>query len=159
MEESITKLWKDVFNYIKHNFIHPDGVIFLHNLGSFDGFLFINIFLIMLLVSTIIDDKNKFIEISYDHSIIWRDSYRIFPVSLEDGSNIYEKRWRFVGKLSKYRIEFNSLKLFNDPILLKEFIDYSIRDSIALYEALIIAQKIYIKDYNVNITTVHSTSP
>jgi hypothetical protein len=84
--------------------------------------------------------------------------YSLYHWKMASPSNIYEKRWRFVGKLSKYRIEFNSLKLFNDPILLQEFIDYSIRDSIALYEALIIAQKIYITDYNVNITTVHSTS-
>lgn len=39
------------------------------------------------------------------------------------------------GKLSNYNIEFNSFKLFNDPILLQEFIEYSIRDSVALYEA------------------------
>ena len=62
------------------------------------------------------------------------------------------------GKLSKYNIEFNNLKLFNNPNLLKEFINYAIQDSIALYQALETAHKIYINNYNVDITTIYSTS-
>jgi hypothetical protein len=45
------------------------------------------------------------------------------------------------GKISKYNIEYNNLTLFNNPKLLKEFIDYSIQDSVSLYKALEIAHK------------------
>ena len=62
------------------------------------------------------------------------------------------------GKISKYNPEFNNLQLFNKSELLKEFINYLIQDSVSLYKALEIAQQIYIYDYNVDITTIYSTS-
>jgi hypothetical protein len=158
MERAINILFKDVFTYLINNW---QGVIFVHNLGSFDGF-FIYKYLsnyastsnIPDKVNTIIDDKNKFIQISYDNIIIWKDSYRIFPVSLEDLCI----NFGVAGKLSKYNPNFNHLDLFNNSSLLKEFIDYSIQDSLSLFEALTIAQKIYLEKYNVDITTIYSTS-
>lgn len=160
-EEAIIKLWKESFKFLINNY---KGVVFMHNLGGFDG-LFIYKYLCQFAklneVSSLIDDENKFIEISYKNTIIWKDSYRIFQVSLEDLCQIFMKPkgpHHLIGKLSKYRIEFNSFKLFNEPTLLQEFIDYSIRDSVALYEALMIAQDIYLKNYNVDITTICSTA-
>lgn len=136
------------------------NIIILLNLCSFDDF-YIYKYLFNYCceapnnVSTIINDKkNKFIKIYLSNFIIWIDSFRIFPVSLNDLC----KNFGVEGKISKYNIEFNNLTLFNNPKLLKEFIDYSIQDSISLYKALEVAQKIYILNYNVDITTVYSTS-
>jgi DNA polymerase type B, organellar and viral len=154
MVESINTLWKEIFDYLLNNF---KGIIFVHNLGSFDGFYiykYLSNYAEPENVSAIIDDKNKFIQISLNDSIIWRYSFRIFPVSLNDLC----KNFGVDGKYSKYNIEFNNLQLFNNPKLLKEFIDYSIQDSISLYNSLEKAQQIYIIEYNVDITTIYSTS-
>jgi len=70
IDEAINILWKDVFTYLIQNF---NGVIFVHNLGSFDGFFiykYLSNYAKPDKVSTIIDDKNKFIQISYKESII-----------------------------------------------------------------------------------------
>ena len=48
--------------------------------------------------------------------------------------------------------------MFDEPVLLKEFINYSMQDSISLYHALEHAQMIYIINYHVDITTIYSTS-
>jgi len=126
-------------------------------LGSFEG-LYIYKYLSNYAqpenISTIIDDKNKFIQISLNNNIFWKDSFRIFPVSLNDLCKIFGVD----GKLSSYNIKFNNLNLFNNPELLKEFINYSIQDSTALYQALEQTQKIYMIDYQVDITTIYSTS-
>lgn len=154
IDQAIIDLWNNFFDYISHKF---KGVIFVHNLGSFDG-LYIYHYLSNYSkpnkVSTIIDDKNKFIQISLNNEIFWRDSFRIFPVSL----NELCKNFGVDGKLSKYRPEFNDLSLFDNPMLLKEFLDYSTQDAIALHNALEQAQKLYINDYQVDITTIYSTS-
>jgi hypothetical protein len=70
IEKGIDNLWKDVFTYLIKHF---NGVIFVHNLGSFDGFFIykhLSNFAKPDKVSTIIDDKNKFIQISYNDDII-----------------------------------------------------------------------------------------
>jgi uncharacterized protein YprB with RNaseH-like and TPR domain len=70
LENSINNLWKEYFDYIINNF---NGVIFVHNLGAFDGYFIFkhlsNIFK-PTQISSIIDDKNKFIQISLDKKII-----------------------------------------------------------------------------------------
>jgi hypothetical protein len=48
--------------------------------------------------------------------------------------------------------------LFKKPKLLKEFIKYSIQDSVSLYKALETAQNIYLIDYNGDITSIYSTA-
>jgi hypothetical protein len=68
--------------------------------------------------------------------------------------NIFEVK----GKISNYIPEFNNLSLFNNSELLSKFIDYSIQDSISLYNALKKAQEIYLLEHNVDITTIYSTS-
>jgi len=70
IELSIDKLFKDLFDYLLNNF---KGVIFVHNLGSFDGFYiykYLSNYSEPENVSTIIDNKNKFIQISLKDSII-----------------------------------------------------------------------------------------
>src|SRR6267143_5717345 len=57
-----------------------------------------------------------------------------------------------------YNEKFNNLNIFKNDVLLKEFIDYSILDSKALYNALFKAPEIYIEKYCVDITTIFSTS-
>jgi len=79
---------------------------------------------------------------------------RVFPVSLQDLCELFGVK----GKLSKYNIEFNDLSLFFNKELLNQFKEYSIQDSLALYETLKTAQQIYLRDYNVDITSILSTS-
>ena len=63
-------LWKDFLNFIINNSEYFEN-IFTHNLGSFDGY-FIYKELSQILepneISTIIDDKNKFIQIKIFHN-------------------------------------------------------------------------------------------
>jgi len=152
-------LWEEFFNFIINNNEYFNN-IFVHNLGSFDGYFIYkemsNIFKPDE-VSTIIDDKNKFIQIvlkKANFEIIWKDSYRIFPLSLDNLC----KNFMVKGKISKYDIRFNNLDLFKDSNLLNEFKNYSLQDSICLLEALNMAQNIYKIDYNTDITSILSTS-
>jgi hypothetical protein len=62
------------------------------------------------------------------------------------------------GKLSKYNDKFNTLEVFKNDKLLQEFKDYCLQDSIALYETLLEAQFTYVRNYQVDITTILSTS-
>jgi hypothetical protein len=63
-------------------------------------------------ISTIIDKKHSYIQIQ-THALgiplIWKDSYRIFSVSLDS----FCKTMGVPGKTSKYRLLFNSFRLFN----------------------------------------------
>jgi DNA polymerase type B, organellar and viral len=155
---ALNDLWNDFFNFTVSNF--NKEVIFVHNLGGFDGF-----FLYKALsnrfkpeeVSCLIDSYNKFIQITLkidNIKIIWKDSYRIFPVSLDDLCNILG----LPGKTSKYNPEFHKISLFNNEQLLEEFKEYSIQDSKALFNCMINMQNIYLKDYNVDICSILSTS-
>jgi hypothetical protein len=87
-------------------------------------------------------------------NIVWKDSYRIFPVSLNELCKVFKVE----GKLSKYDSKFNSLDLFNDQTMFSKFIEYSIQDSVSLYKALDRAQNIYSKTHSVDITYIFSTS-
>jgi hypothetical protein len=158
---AVKKLWSDYFNFIMNN-KHFFETIFVHNLGSFDGY-----FLYKGLaehfsnhvdgVNTIIDDKNKFIQITLNHNkikIVWKDSYRIFPVSLNELCKVF----KVAGKTGGYDVRFNNLGLFDDKSLLNEFIEYSLQDSIALYNALDRAQTIYSNEHSVDIVSILSTS-
>jgi hypothetical protein len=66
------------------------------------------------------------------------------------------------GKTSTYKKEYNNLNMFKNKYkyLLKDFINYSKQDSIALYNALIKAQRDLIDLHNVdiNINTIVSVS-
>ena len=86
--------------------------------------------------------------------INWKDSYRIYPVSLDDLCKTFNAE----GKLSKYDIKFNDLDLFNNLELLEKFKEYSLQDSVCLLNALINAQDLYFKDHNVDPASILSNS-
>nr|WVH37974.1 DNA polymerase [Fomes fomentarius] len=98
--------------------------------------------IIFILISLKLDDK----------IITFKDSLRIFPVKLNELCNIFNIK----GKTNDYKIEYNSLDLFNNSQLLREFKSYAIQDSKCLYKALLIAQNEYISKYNVDITSIVS---
>jgi hypothetical protein len=62
------------------------------------------------------------------------------------------------GKVSKYKLEYNSIDMFNNHKLLEEFKMYAIQDSIALYNALLEAQNYYSNKYSIDITSILSAS-
>jgi hypothetical protein len=55
------------------------------------------------------------------------------------------------GKISTYNINYNNLNILKKKYLLKDFINYSKQDSVALYNALIKAQKEFIDLHSVDI--------
>jgi len=117
------KLWDEYFYNVISSKI---GIVFMHNLGSFDGYFIYKALSIYAYenkhkVSTIIDQHNKFISITLKtkdgSTIIFKDSFRIFPVSLNQLCNIFHVE----GKVSKYNIKFNTLDVLNNNYLLKKF--------------------------------------
>ena len=60
------------------------------------------------------------------------------------------------GKISGYKEEYNGFQLFKNLELMKDFINYGLQDSVALYNSLAKAQELYFGKYNVDITSVVS---
>lgn len=121
LERGIKELWNNFFDFIISNC--NKQIIFAHNLGNFDGF-----FIYKALsnsfkpeeVSCLIDTHNKFIQITLEKKnlkIVFKDSYRIFQISLNDLCSILS----VTGKTSKYNPEYHNLSLFNNEKLLEEF--------------------------------------
>ena len=159
INKSINDMWTEYVNFM----LTKPGLfeyIFVHNLGSFDGLFLYKGLLNCLdpsMISCIIDDHNKFITITYtngDVKLVWKDSYRIFPVSLDNLCKVFNVS----GKISEYNPEFNQLSLFDNQDLFNQFKDYSLQDSLSLYSALVEAQNLYMKEYQIDITTIFSTS-
>lgn len=158
LDEAINKFWEDYFIFIKNNIKYFTN-IFVHNLGSFDGYFIYKGLtkLFPAFISTIIDNNNKFIQITFKYKklkINWKDSYRIYPVSLDDLC----KTFNVEGKLSKYDNRFINLDLFNNLELLEQFKDYSLQDSVCLLKTLLNAQDLYLRDHNVDPVSILSTS-
>ena len=159
----VIDLFKECVDFIITNNNHFK-TIFVHNLGSFDGIFLYNGLLSIIdikKIETIIDNQNRFILIKYKDiinknkiEIIWKDSFRIFPVSLDDLC----KNFNVLGKISKYDNRFNTIEMFDNFELFNKFIEYSKQDSIALFDALYYAQNVYNLQYKVDITKVFSTS-
>ena len=95
-------------------------------------------------MSTIIDDQNRFIQIVWTGSygfhlnhlrsvgkfkIIFRDSFRIFPISLNDLC----KQFNVKGKTSEYLSDYNDLNIFNPT---RENKYYWLNLQITLYKIL-----------------------
>lgn len=157
----IDLMWNNFFNFIKDNNSDALKTIFVHNLGGFDGvFIFKQLTKLQLpLPPTILmDDSNKYIRISMEFSkdlkVKWVDSYRIFPISLE---NLCET-FGIKGKTQKYDIRFNSFELFNKPTLFKSFKYYAMQDSKCLINALVIAQIENYNKFKIDITSCLSAS-
>jgi hypothetical protein len=155
---AIKDLWNGFFTFILVNCNKNN--IFVHNLGSFDGF-----FLYKGLsnkfapdqISCLIDNHNKFIQITLQVDkvkVIFKDSYRIFPVSLNDLCEILGVK----GKTSTYKPEYHQITLFNNLKLLSEFKEYSLQDSKALFNCMVKLQEMYLTFYNVDICSILSTS-
>jgi DNA polymerase type B, organellar and viral len=108
-------------------------------------------------VTSIMDDSNKFISISCNaltNLIEFKDSLRIFPTSLDNLCKMFAVE----GKLTTYNSLFNNLEFFNNPNLLQEFINYSLQDAKALFEALFNAQTLYFNKFKVDIESIYSTA-
>jgi len=164
-ELAVKTLWTQYFNYLKNVLdnnltIQDKLVIFAHNLGNFDGyFLYKGLMLCYHPdnISSIIDDSNKFISITCNaltDLIEFKDSLRIFPMSLDKLC----KMFGVDGKVMSYNPKFNDLSLFKNHKLLEDFINYSLQDAKALYEALFIAQLTYFDKFKVDIESVYSTA-
>jgi hypothetical protein len=161
LDLAVLDLWKRFFIQF-HNNIKWETTIFMHNLGSFDGYFLYSILLELNKESpnnfeSVIDKDNRFIQISWKNEknhLTWKDSQRIFPVSLDKLCETF-----FVdGKLSKYNPEFNNPNILNNNFKLNNLIDYALQDSISLLEALVTAQYTYMYDYYVDIASIWSTS-
>jgi len=146
-----------------HNKVYSNcSTIFAHNLGSFDGYFIYKALMSHFEcddVSMVVDDQNKFVclQILKDGEIIitFKDSYRIFPVSL----NKLCQSFNVEGKVSDYNSDYSNIhKLFNDISLLKQFKEYALQDTVALYNALRKAQVEYFEKFQVDISTIYSTS-
>lgn len=91
----------------------------------------------------------------YKTTVKFLDSYRIFPISLNELCKIFGVS----GKSMKYdKDKFHTISLFQNPEVFKVFKEYSIQDSVALCKALELAQSNYWSNYNVDITTIVSAS-
>ncbi len=153
---AVNKLWRAYFEYIIKN---EHELIFAHNLGNFDGYYLYKALLNIydpIIVQCLIDDNKTFISISLNinnNKIVWKDSIRIFPVSLDKLCQIFNVE----GKLISYNMKFNDLSLFNNTKLWGLFKKYALQDSIALFKALYTAQVLYHNDYKVDITSIYSS--
>ena len=81
--------------------------------GGFDG-LYLFKYLTKVLsfeVDALIDNNNKFIQITYK-KIKFIDSYRMFPIKLDDLAKVFN----VPGKTSQYNNKFNDFSLFKDHI-------------------------------------------
>lgn len=161
LDTAVKDMWIDFFNDIsnRRNELH-NPVIFVHNIGKFDG-----IFIFQALIKyfdssslkTILDDEKSFIQITVTikgQIITFKESYRIFPVGLNDLCKIFNVD----GKLQPYNRIFQSTRFFDNKKLLDNFISYGLRDSTALFQCLEQAHKIYLEKYNVDIASIVSTS-
>ena len=171
-QQAINNLWSEFFIYLEEIIFvkHPLITIFAHNLGSFDGYFIYKQLSLFVKnnpisdeeegtmrmnsdISTLLDKHKKFITIKY-RGITFKDSYRLFPVSLANLCKITNTK----GKIAAYDPLYNEIGSFKDEVKLHSFIKYAEQDSKALYDSLIKLQDIYLEKYKVNITTVFSTS-
>lgn len=163
-ETALKQLWKEYFNYLDEVFRNEDSItskltIFAHNLGNFDGYFLYKALLNhypIKNVNSLIDERNKFISITIDGfpHIEWKDSFRIFTMSLDKLCKMFGVE----GKLSGYNPKFRNLDFFNDSILLNEFIEYSKQDALALFKAFRSAQNLYWNSFKVDPESIYSTS-
>ena len=163
-ELAVKQLWSKYFSYLEDVVnteitIVDKLTIFAHNLGGFDGYFLYKGLLNHYSpehISSLIDDTNTFISIKNNGVplIEWKDSLRIFPISLDKLC----KMFLVEGKVMPYSKHFNNIDLFNHKQILESFIAYSKQDAKALYEALNAAQFIFFDKFKVDIETVYSTA-
>jgi DNA polymerase type B, organellar and viral len=163
-EKALSKFWKSFWNSVNKiclNEGHNKVTFMVHNLGKFDGSFLIKGLMYAVdynLVKTLIDNQHKFITISAplkNVKIVLRDSYRIFPVSLQELCSVFKVK----GKFGKYNQEFNKLSILKtgNP-LHKQFLSYARQDSFALLQAMSKAQNIYFEKHKIDICSIVSTA-
>jgi hypothetical protein len=167
---AVSNLFKEYLEFMESQ--KKSYIIYAHNLGGYDGYLLYKNFLLLDVskinnFKSLIDGDHKFISIDYRYkyktprmkkssaiTLTWKDSMRIFPGSLDSVC----KQFNVVGKISKYDLRFNSISMFDNVEILEKFKEYSLQDSVALYDALIAAQKLYFDKYKVDICEIYSTA-
>jgi hypothetical protein len=162
--KAVHLLFKEYLDFMLS--LKKDYIIFAHNLGGYDGYFLYKEFITLVKdlddLSCKLDPSNKFISITMLNleeednlsTLTWKDSLRIFPGSLDSIC----KQFNVEGKISKYNPEYNTIELFNKPELFEEFKEYSLQDSISLYNALMNAQKLYMDNYQIDICNTVSTA-
>ena len=106
-------LFKDFYIFINNNSINFKN-LFAHNLGSFDGYIIYKYLLKIIeynKINALIDHQNKFISINLNLTTktIIKDSYRIFPVSLQQLCQVFN----IEGKLNNYNLEYNNINILD----------------------------------------------
>lgn len=152
---AVNNLWKQYFYYIINQ---GDKLILAHNLGNFDGYFLYKALVNYFdprMVECLIDDSKSFISIKLlsDNKIEWKDSCRLFPMSLDKLCNLFGG----IGKLVPYNSKFNDISLFNNPKSFGLFKKYALQDAVALFESITMAQITYFNKFKVDITTVVSS--
>jgi hypothetical protein len=118
---AVKQLWFKYFDSLISEVVSLGLVkvtIFAHNLGDFDGYFSFKGLLNNYNpenISSIIDHSNSFISITWKDKVTieWKDSLRIFPMSLDKLCELFT----VTGKLIPYDIRFNDISLFNNPRL------------------------------------------
>ena len=154
--KTVIDMFKELFKFIELN-LHPKTIIFVHNLGAFDGYFIFKYATIIYDVDTvksIIDPQNKFILISIKH-IVFKDSFRIFSISLNSLCDVFNNG---VGKTSAYNPNFNTIEVLTNQTLKKEFIKYADNDSLVLYNCMLNATILYKDKYDVDLSKTVSMS-
>jgi hypothetical protein len=157
--KGINKLWAEFVNYLLNNITRIEyQTIFIHNLGGFDGY-FIFKYLTAFQpenIKTLIDEQNRFILIVWKINKIkikFLDSYRIFPVSLNELADKFDVQ----GKLNLYKSNYNNINILDPQDCNNtEFIEYAKQDSKTLFDALINAQSYYLDTFSSDITDIVS---
>nr|YP_010462017.1 DNA polymerase [Hericium erinaceus]UUF93971.1 DNA polymerase [Hericium erinaceus] len=161
IDQAVNKLFLEFYTEVS-SLKRKNWTIFTHNLGSFDGyFIYKTLFELpdidITKINTIVDNRNQFITINanvLNCKLVWKDSMRIFPVSLNELCKVF----KVDGKFTTYKKEFNNKEMFKNNDLLIEFKKYAEQDSFCLLDALMKAQQIYIDKYEIDITSILSTS-
>lgn len=173
MREAVKAMFINYLRFCEENKLRH---FMVHNLGAFDGlFLFKSLFDYFKpnKIKPLLDSDHRFIDIQAEYTdgtkIQWKDSFRIFPVSLNDLC----LNFGVEGKTGNYSLEFNDLDLFINghnkgtslmgrptakTKLLNMFKEYSLADSISLLKALLVAQNQYFEEFNVDILNIYSTA-
>jgi hypothetical protein len=156
LEKMVKDLWKRFFIEYRRREIGGDNITcFMHNLGNFDGyFLLLGITEVQKYsTKTTIDQDNNFVEISNKENLgtTFKDSLRLCDVPLNQlCDNLY-----IPGKLGgKYDNKINNPEILKDPILIKNFIEYGIQDTMSLYKVLDLLQNKYLSKYYVDICDI-----
>jgi hypothetical protein len=171
LKAAVQQMFNRYLDYCKE---HKLEHFLVHNLGAFDGlFLFKALFdyFPANLIKPLMDADHRFIHIQAQfpegRKIEWRDSFRIFPVGLNDLC----ANFGVEGKASQYLQEFNNFELLMaykgegckgrptaKGLLFNKFKKYSLADSESLLKALLAAQKQYFDEFSVDILNIYSTA-